>query len=235
VRSSTRLVLLQCILAYGMTIGEVLRRRVLAQISEGAAAWLDEAILAARGPEPGLLRAYTEASRRLGEAPLTAQPGADGALPEALASFPLAHWTVEDAGRLLLLLERAGTEPHRYAAAAAACYEQGDMREQRSWLRGVGLLPDNQQFLPLAIDACRTSVVTLFEAIACENPYPAARFPDRNFNQVVLKAFFNGIAVERIVGLKSRLNPELARMASDYADERRAAGRTVPPDIGLVT
>jgi hypothetical protein len=52
---------------------------------------------------------------------------------------------------------------------------------------------------------------------------------------MVLKAYFNSIAVERIVGLKSRLNPELARMASDYADERRAAGRTVPPDIGLVS
>jgi hypothetical protein len=220
-----------------MTIGEVLRRRVVAQISEGAAAWLDAAMLAARGPEPGLLRAYTEASRRLGEAPLSVQRGPDAALPEALVSFPLEHWTIEDAGRLLLLLERhaAGTERHRYAAAAAACYEQGDMREQRSWLRGVGLLPDNQLFLPLAIDACRTSVVTLFEAIACENPYPASCFPDPNFNQVVLKAFFNGIAVERIVGLKSRLNPELARMASDYADERRAAGRPVPPDIGIVT
>jgi hypothetical protein len=221
-----------------MTIREVLLPCVLAQISEDAAAWLDDARSAARGSEPGLLRAYTEASRRLGQGPFTVVPAASGTgLPDALAAFPFAHWTLEDAGRLLLLLERhaAGTEPQRYAAAATACYEQGDMREQRSWLRGVALLPGSRQFLPVAIDACRTSVVTLFEAIACENPYPAASFPDLNFNQMVLKAYFNSIAVERIVGLKSRLNPELARMASDYADERRAAGRTVPPDIGLVS
>ena len=39
--------------------------------------------------------------------------------------------------------------------------------------------------------------------------------------------------IERIVGLTSRLNPELSRMARDYAAERRAAGRSVPADLPL--
>ena len=69
--------------------------------------------------------------------------------------------------------------------------------------------------------------------MACENPYPSQHFPDRNFNQLVLKALFNGVALSRVVGLASRLNAELTRMAGDYADERRAAGRAVPSDIGL--
>jgi hypothetical protein len=34
--------------------------------------------------------------------------------------------------------------------------------------------------------------------------------------------------------LRERLNPELARMASDFAAERRAAGRSVPADLGLI-
>jgi hypothetical protein len=75
--------------------------------------------------------------------------------------------------------------------------------------------------------------VPVFEALACENPYPSQYFPERNFNQVVLKAMFNSIALERIVGLKSRLNPELSRMARDYAAERTAAGRSVPADLCL--
>ena len=45
----------------------------------------------------------------------------------------------------------------------------------------------------------------------------------------------NSIAIGRIVGLRGRMNPELARMASDYAAERRAAGRSVPPDIALAS
>jgi hypothetical protein len=48
-----------------------------------------------------------------------------------------------------------------------------------------------------------------------------------------LKALFNKVALARIQGLADRANPELARMASDYAAERRAAGRSVPNDIGL--
>jgi len=48
-----------------------------------------------------------------------------------------------------------------------------------------------------------------------------------------LKAMFNSIALERIVGLNARLNPELSRMARDYAAERTAAGRSVPADIDL--
>ena len=71
----------------------------------------------------------------------------------------------------------------------------------------------------------------MFEALACENPYPAAHFPERNFNQMVLKALFNSIELSRIDGLSGRRNAELSRMARDYAAERRAAGRAVPADI----
>ena len=60
-------------------------------------------------------------------------------------------------------------------------------------------------------------------------------FPEHNFNQMVLKSFFTGVAVERIEGLASRRSPELVRMAEAYASERRAAGRSVPPDLHLVT
>ena len=86
--------------------------------------------------------------------------------------------------------------------------------------------------LPIALDACRSSTQPVFEAIACENPYPAAYFPEASFNQMALKAVFTGVALARILGLASRRTPELARMAADYADERRAAGRPVPSDLG---
>ena len=143
------------------------------------------------------------------------------------------RWTLEDAARAVLLLRRAEASAATFSDDAVACYEQGDAREQRSWLRAIGTLPDPKQFLASAVDACRSSILPIFEAIACENPYPSRHFPERNFNQVVLKALFSGVALSRIVGLDGRLNAELTRMASDYADERRAAGRPVPADIGM--
>src|SRR5262249_41243303 len=124
--------------------------------------------------------------------------------------------------------------PHEAASLVEECYRTGELRERQAVLRALPLLPDSGRFLDIAVDACRASAQSVFEAIACENPYPTERFPDLNFNQMVLKALFMGIAVDRIVGLDRRLNPELVRMASAYASERRAAGRAVPRDIDRI-
>jgi hypothetical protein len=198
--------------------------------------WLEQALPeAARGGVPQLLNAYTGASRALGLTSLSTLSQAADVRP-ALQEQRLDNWTLEDAGRLLCLLERhAATGGEAFIADASACYEQGDAREQASWLRGAAMLPDPARFLPVVVDACRTNILTVFEAVACENPYPARHFPELNFNQLVLKALFNGVALTRIVGLDVRANPNLARMANDYADERRAAGRSVPADLPLAT
>ena len=219
---------------------DLLHEQLRARIDADARVWLDDAIAAAaRGSKSELVRAYTDASRHLGRAAWLTGPlntaASDAAAAAAAAGVSFERWTLEDVGRLVLLLSCYNGVPDAADAEAAAlhCYEQGDVREQLSWLRGVALLPHPERFLALAVDACRTSILPLFEAIACENPYPASHFPERNFNQMVLKALFNGIALDRIDGLPARRNGELSRMARDYAAERRAAGRTVPPDISL--
>ena len=150
------------------------------------------------------------------------------------ADVPLTAWTRVDVARYIQLRDLAASmTPAEFAGTALACFEQGDAGEQASWCRAVSLLPRPEQYLPRVIDACRTNILPLFEAIACENPYPAAFFPEANFNQLVLKAMFNGIALARIAGLDRRRNAELSRMATDYAAERTAANRPVPPDIAL--
>ena len=189
---------------------------------------------AARGNLNALLRVYTEASRRGGLAPAALSLPLAGTPAGTPGSWP-AHWTLEDAIRAVLLLARAESAPPDFQSDAIACYESGDAREQQSWVRAVWLLPQPETYLPLVIDGCRTSILPLFESIACENPYPARFFPELNFNQLVLKALFNGVRLSRIAGLAGRLNAELSRMASDYAQERRAASRSVPEDIELVT
>lgn len=188
-------------------------------IDAAAAVWLESA-LASSGDVAVLCRSYTAAPKHVGRGPLSS------ALRDSAA------WTVDDAARCALLQAAAQRmDAGAFTAAAVECFERGDSREQQSWLRGISLLPDPVRFLAMAIDACRTNIVPLFESIACENSYPAAFFPAPNFNQMVLKALFNNLAVRRISGLRERLNPELSRMARDYADERRAAGRSVPSDI----
>lgn len=209
---------------------EILETRVRAGLDQTAADWFSKALaMAASSDRAALLQTYTEASRRLGRSPLP--PAAEST---STLDRRFENWTLEDAGRLALVLTRhAAASAEQFAADAVACYEMGDTREQQSWLRAAAFLPEPERYLPLVIDACRTNILPMFEAVACENSYPASYFPERNFNQMVLKALFNGVALARIQGLPARLNPELARMALDYADERRAAGRSIPADIGL--
>ena len=210
-----------------MGIEDVLLPALRGQISDSAANWFRSARdLASTGSTQDLLRVYPQASRYLGRRPFVS-PQPD--------SHPWGSLALEDVGRLLLLTARyrAYADATSVDADAIACFEQGDSREQQSWMRTVAWLPCPESFLPLVVDTCRTNILPLFESVACENTYPSQYFPDRNFNQVVLKAMFNGIALSRIVGLQARRNAELSRMASDYADERRAAGRSIPADISL--
>jgi hypothetical protein len=109
-------------------------------------------------------------------------------------------------------------------------FEAGELGEQESVLRTLSLLPEPERFLETGLQAGRTNTRRVFEALACENPYPAAHFPELNFNQLVLKAIFMEVPVSRIEDLARRITPELRRMAAAYASERRAAGRTVPDD-----
>ena len=181
-----------------------------------------------------LLGNYAGASLRLGKKALNLEPEETRRWNSVPPDLPIDHWGLDELGRAILLLRIAHLPPDEYAETVLECYRQGDSREQQSWLRGLNLLPDRGRFLDAAVDACRTNIVPLLEAIACENPYPATHFPELNFNQMVLKSLFNSISMERILGLESRFNTELSRMADDYASEREAAGRDVPPDLWWV-
>jgi len=212
---------------------EFLRTALRTRVNSESMAWLEEAMTqAAGGSADELLAVYTRA-RRLGRERLELTSTERRDVERLLPDLMFDQWTREDAGRAALLLARAVASGDKFADVAIDCYERGDSAEQQSWLKSTPLLPHAERLLPVVIDACRTNILPLFEAIACENPYPARHFPERNFNQLVLKALFNKVALSRIVGLPARRNLDLTRMAADYASERRAAGRPVPSDIGL--
>ena len=137
--------------------------------------------------------------------------------------------TVDEAARIALILDAAARPD--FDALRDACFRGGDTGERCAVLRALPLLPGRERFVPIAVEACRSNVLPVFEAIACENPYPARHFAEASFNQMVLKAVFMGVALDRLHGLDARRGDDLARMARDYASERRAAGRGVPADL----
>jgi hypothetical protein len=138
----------------------------------------------------------------------------------------------DDAGRVALLIDAdARLSPAAMYELAEDCFRHGDNSERRATLRALSLFAEPSRYVELGAQACRSHVQTVFESLACENPFPAKYFAELQFNQMVLKALFIGASLGRVMGLAARVTPELARMAGDYADERRAAGRSVPHDI----
>ena len=197
-----------------------------------AASWL-AAQLEGVGKGDQFVSAFSAAGRRLGTAAIALRdderlPGEDG------VALLFAGRGLDEAGRAALLLARSAALKSGHLALASEVFYRGEVREKQALLRALPLLPEPAQFLDLAVEACRSSVQTLFEAIACENPYPADWFSQEAFNQLVLKALFIEVSVNRIAGLARRADSELARMATGYGSERRVAGRRVPADIDTI-
>ena len=166
-----------------------------------ALVWLESCRRFAAAPDPeAARRLFSVAKRQL--AALTLLP--KGALKALQAQGVLAAeaWSPGDAGRALLLL--------RALAAGAGfelgfdLYRGGDSLEQQAVVKALILLPEPERWLALATDASRSHVAGVFQALACDNAYPAQWFPDLNFNQLVLKALFTGAPARHIAGLERR-------------------------------
>jgi len=211
-------------------ISQLLERIELKALS-GGTPWLADVVasLAAGGSPTGAPAAFASIARRLGRSPLPAGPP----LATDDDTVSTGTWSVDEAGRVALLLSIAAGSPDRVEEIVNLLYTDGDTREKMAVVRALPLLPGGARWIELALDAGRTNELPLFAALGCENPYPARHYPELEFNKLVMKAVFVGVDVGRIVGLARRANPELARMAVEYIEQQLSAGRTFPPDLWL--
>jgi hypothetical protein len=104
-----------------------------------------------------------------------------------------------------------------------------DTGELETFLKFLILLPHAEEFKNVAVEAIRTNIATVFDAISLNNPYPAEYFNDAQWNQMYLKAAFMQRNLADIQQVDRRANKDLARIISDYAHERWAASRDVDP------
>ena len=151
---------------------QVLLDILRAQAGESARGWLDKALAAAVAPVHAntLLGYHAGASRRMGKQVLKLTRHEAARLAETAPGVSFAEWGGDEFARAVLLLSLYSLDTETRRELIYQCYEKGDSREQESWLRILPLLPDGETFLDTAIDACRTNIVPVFEAIACENP-----------------------------------------------------------------
>lgn len=151
-------------------------------------------------------------------------------LQELAPGLSLDHWDVFRLARVLLLLALEKQEKSVFLETIAALLNTADLREQAAIYSAYPLLPHQEDLVESAIDGLRSNIVDVFDSIALNNPFPAARFTDAAWNQMVLKAIFISRPLYRISGLEARRNADLAAAISYLAHERWAAGRRIPAE-----
>lgn len=147
-----------------------------------------------------------------------------------VSGFEPVFWNSLQTARTILMLNFP-QEKGKWFAAINQLFETGDMHEQQALYAALPLMPYQEDLLSRAIDGCRTNMTLIFDAIALNNPFPAQHFPEANWNQLVLKSIFMQRPLYRIQKLEERRNLALADIASDFAHERWAAGRSVMPEL----
>lgn len=169
--------------------------------------WLATAVREVTTTPATLSRHFAAAGRRCGRGPAADLPG----------------WTVDDAARVLLLTSLTAD----HAVHATGLYRLGDAAEKRAVLRALPLLPVGAAGVPLLHDAIRTNDTRLVAAAL--GPY-ARHLDPPAWRQAVLKCVFMGVPLDVVADLDARADGELATMLAGLAEERHAAGRSMPAD-----
>ena len=203
------------------------------QLDKSALTWLSWTMekLSDNPSQQTLFIAFSQTARQVGKASLSLSQEEIDTAHKLRSGWMPENWTVEQTVRTLLLLSFQTESAQEYLGSIEKLFSAADMAEQIALYQSLPVLPYPEQFEKRAIEGLRTNMVTVFNAIALDNPYPMDYFQQAAWNQMVLKALFVESHLSQIQGLDARVNAKLAKMLSDYAHERWAAGRSVNPQL----
>jgi hypothetical protein len=200
------------------------------QLPADKSTWLDAQLSKVRaGQRRDLDVLFGLAPRKLGRDDLALSADDLTAAAKARPGWDPRFWAVDEAARILALLEYASAG--RFADAFFDLCRTAEVGESIALYRGLPLYPDPASLEWQVGEGLRTSMRAVFEAIAHRSPFPKENFSEDRWNHMVLKALFIGSTLSPIQGLDERRNQTLAQILSDYAHERWAAGRPVTPEL----
>ncbi len=134
-----------------------------------------------------------------------------------------------EVSRIYLLIAVLEADEAFFIEKVKNIIQVADTGEIETFLKFLILLPNPENYKFAAVEALRTNIPAVFDAIALNNPYPAKYFNNQQWNQMYLKAAFMERNLVDILGVEERANKDLTRIISDYAHERWAASRRIDP------
>jgi hypothetical protein len=178
-----------------------------------------------------LARAFGLAGRRIGRDDLAISDEEGAAARRLRPQWQPEGWSADEAARVALLLATHRGDDAAFAARIDRLAATAGVTELAAVLKGFAVFPAPQALYGRAREGVRSAITPVLAAIACRNPYPFDYFDDNAWSQMVVKCVFSGIAIDTIVGLEERRNPEVVQMLRDLVSERHAAGRTLPDAV----
>ena len=141
----------------------------------------------------------------------------------------IQHWTIDRLSRAWVLLQVPAQNKEAYNDLIEGLFLAAEMHELVALYSALPLLAYPESWKLRCAEGIRSNIGDVLESIMCDNPYPSEYLDEPAWNQLVLKAIFTEKPLHRVQGLDERANQELANTLSDFAHERWAAHRQVPP------
>ncbi len=194
--------------------------------------WLEEKLDAVRtGDRKTLFLSFGLVPRKLGKADLNLTPTELKSASSSRPGWDPRFWTVDQAARTLLVLKFGVDSAEGLVSVLDQLFAAGEVQELIALYQGLPLYAHQPAHQLRCAEGMRTNIPAVFTAIAHRNPFPSEQLTDDQWNQLILKSLFIGVSLDQIVGIDRRTNAKLAAMLTDFARERRAAGRPVPLEL----
>lgn len=215
------------------TATDLMWRALAEQITKDSFTWLNEKISQIAGGASArvFFTGFSAVPRYVGKKDLKLTPEDLQSASIIRTGWDPAHWSADQVARTLMVLALPQDNAEKYLQTLEQVFITADVGEGVALYQALPLLPYPQRLKIRAAEGVRSNITAVFNAVALRNPYPAEYFDNLAWNQMVLKALFVGSPLHLIERLDDRNNPELARMAIDYAHERFRASRQVSPEL----
>lgn len=190
--------------------------------------WLNEKITSGTDVRQFSI-AFVSVPRKTGKANLNLSEAKVIAIREAGAGLDISSWTVDRLSRIWLLAHLDHTEKEKYFQTIERLFLTAEVNELVALYAALSVLHYPELWGKRCAEGIRSSIGAALNAVACNNPYPAAYLDEPAWNQMILKVIFTDNPLEEIIGIDERVNADLAKTLSDYAHERWAAHRFLNP------
>jgi hypothetical protein len=204
-----------------------LSRRLSKHQTETLQSQLQQAVA---GPA-ALFLAFGTAPRKYGKGDLhpTAEELAQAG--EVRPGWNPAQWSIDQAVRTLLVCSLNEKPEAELVATLDKLFAAASVEELVALYQAMGLWSYPKAHAWRAGEGIRSSMTSVFVAVAHRNPFPAEQLEETAWNQMIVKCLFVGVPLHPVVGINRRSNPKLMKMLVDYAHERWAAKRSVNPEL----